>query len=125
MDTLDRRIIFYFSGNQVTGHTAGTYHYYLYRYNLSGSTETMFVGNFFYDGSATSVTFDVTDIIKSDGFVINADDFSGVYTMNTKLISKYSLLIVWAANDTKQSSAQWTGKFYSYKNEDINPFTSP
>lgn len=124
MNTLDSRLIFYFSGSQVTGHTVGTYPYYLYRYNLSGTTDTIFVGNFFYDGSATSVTFDMTDIIRSDGFVIKDDDFEDVYTMSNKLINKYQLKVYWSAHVSVSTSARWIGKFYSYPNKDIAPYSN-
>lgn len=124
MDTLDRRIIFFFSGSAVTGHSTGMYRYYLRRHNTSGTPENIFVGNFYYNGSDTSITLDMTDIIKSDGFVAKEDDFEGVYSMNTNLMSQYSLQIVWDTNDISTSSAQWVGKFYRYQNKNLNPFDS-
>lgn len=123
MNTLNDRIIFYFN-SQVSGHTEGVYTYYLRRNNVSDTPETIFAGNFYYNGSDTAITFDMTDIIKSDGFVINEDDFEGVYTNNTKLFNQYSLQIVWSTNDIVTSTAQWVGKFYSYKNKNLNPFNS-
>ena len=84
MTTLDRRIIFYFSG--VTGHAAGMYPYLLYRYTSTGTTDLVFAGNFYYNGSDTSIKFDLTDVIASDGFIIREDDFQDIYTMNSKLL---------------------------------------
>ena len=123
MTTLDRRIIFYFSGQNVTGHAAGMYPYYLRRYPVTGITpEIIFAGNFYYNGSDTSITFDMTEVIASDGFVIREDDFEGVYTMNNKLANKYKLEILWSSNDTVSSVDNWVAKVYSYKNKNIVPY---
>lgn len=120
MTTLDRRIIFYFSG--VTGHAAGMYPYLLYRYTSTGTTDLVFAGNFYYNGSDTSIKFDLTDVIASDGFVIREDDFQDIYTMNSKLFNKYKLEVLWSNNDTLTSADNWVAKVYSYKNKNIAPY---
>lgn len=125
MTTLDRRIIFYFSGQDVTGHAAGMYPYYLKRFLATGGTsETIFVGNFYYNGVDTSVTFDVTDIISSDGFIVKEDDFQSVYSMNNKICNKYYLQVVWDAEtqDWLSSGNQWVAKVSSYHNKNLNSY---
>ncbi len=125
MQTLDRTCIFYFSGSQVTGHTAGMYPYYLRRYLPTGDTsEVIFVGNFYYDGSATSVTIDVTSIIQSDGWTAKADDFKGVYTMNNRLINKYTMQVMWGIGDVITGFAYWVAKVHNYRNKNIAPYKS-
>lgn len=123
MNTLDERIIFYFSGQNVTGHTAGMYPYYLQRFLPNGmATEVIFIGNFYYNGSDTSITFDLTDIIASDGFVIKEDDFESVYSMNNKICNKYFLSIVWSDEVIVTSSNRWVAKVYSYHNKNLSSY---
>lgn len=123
MTTLDRRIIFYFSGQSVTGHSAGMYPYLLYRYASDETTsEVIFAGNFYYNGTDTSITFDVTDIVASDGWTVRQDDFQGVYTTNTKLMSKYFLIVSWGTGDSVTSFPEWVAKIHSYKNKNIAPY---
>lgn len=123
MTTLDKRIIFYFYGNSVTGHSAGMYPYLLYRYAADEITrELIFAGNFYYNGTDTSITFDVTDIVASDGWTVREDDFMGVYTTNTKLMSKYVLIVSWGVGDTITSFPEWVAKIHSYNNKDIAPY---
>lgn len=125
MTTLDNRIIFYFSGQDVTGHAAGMYPYYLRRYNQI-LPETIFVGNFYYDGSATSLTIDVTDIIASDGYVPKEDDFEGVYSTQNKIVSRYYVRVMWDAeeSDYVDSATQWVAKVYSYSNKNLEQYNT-
>lgn len=123
MNTLDDRIIFFYSGQDVTGHAAGMYPYYVRRYRQGTSgTDVIFAGNFFYNGSDTSITFDVTDIIASDGYVAREDDFEGVYTTPNKIVNRYYMQIVWSTedyHDTISSPTQWVAKVYGYKNKNL------
>ena len=122
MNTLDNRIIFFYSGQDVTGHAAGMYPYYVRRYRQGTSgTDVIFAGNFFYNGSDTSITFDVTDIIASDGYVAREDDFKGVYTTPNNIVNRYYMQIVWD-NETISSSTQWVAKVYGYKNKNLQQY---
>ena len=123
MNTLDKRIIFFYSGQNVTGHAAGMYPYYVRRYRQGTSgTDVIFAGNFFYNGSDTSITFDVTDIIASDGYVAREDDFQGVYTTPNKIVNRYYMKIVWDDDDVVNSSTQWVAKVYGYKNKNLQQY---
>lgn len=128
MTTLDKQIIFYFTGQDVTGHDAGMYPYFLIKQNSGGTSQIIFAGNFYYDGASVSLTFDVTDILANDNSVFSADDFEGADSVNNNLVNKYMLQITWANDDIMTSIWQWVAKVHSYtnRNETIsNIFFNP
>ena len=114
MNTLNDRIIFSFSEQDVTGHTAG-----MYVYSLKRGSDIVFTGNFYYNGTDTSVDFDMTDIIMSDGSVIKEDDFLNVQSSHTKLANRYHVSITWGVGSTSTSMAYWVAKVYKYPNREL------
>lgn len=118
MITLDRRVTAYFPS--ITVHSEGMYPYTIKRRITSGTTEDIFVGNFYYNGSDTRLTFDITDIVASDGFVITEDSIGGIHCMKNHLADKYTVVITWGANDTSSSiTPQWVAKVSTYHNKDL------
>ena len=130
MITLDDRIIVSFSGQDVEGHNAGMYVYYVFRNNqtTSGSTR-IFAGNFYYNGSDSAITFDITDIIRSDGYVITEDKFKTTSTFYNKIVDRYFITVEWGNGDYINSNAQLIAKTYSYNNKklwnDANNYITP
>lgn len=129
MKYLDERIIFTISGQTLTANTSGMYAYYLKRYITSATTENVFVGNFYYNGVDTAITFDLTDIISSDGFIVNEDDFPITYvtdlqrkTVKNKIVNKYFIRIDWGNNTYINSSDEWVAKIYRYNNKSMGEY---
>lgn len=118
MRTLNNRITCYFSSVPV--HSEGMYPYSIKRMVTSATTEDIFVGNFYYNGTDTRLTFDITDIVASDGFVIREDEFQSVYSMKNHLADKYHVVINWGTNDTSSSQAIWVAKVSGYNNKTLS-----
>ena len=130
MKYLDERIIFTFSGQTLQTHPTGTYTYYLKRYVGSGNTtENVFAGSFYYNGTDTEINLDVTDIIASDGSVIKEDDFPTAYqttwqrkSIQNKLVNKYCITIDWGNSSYTTSSNLWVAKVYRYPNKHMGEY---
>lgn len=134
MKTLDERIKFVFENEAEQAHPAGMYVYKLHR--AASPDQTMFVGNFYYNGTDDEITFDMTEIIQSDGFTIKEDAFNiddivlQPYLLNNKIVNKYYVDIVWdeEQEEIESSTLEYVAKVYTYKNKklDINsPFFIP
>lgn len=134
MKTLDERIKFVFDNEAEQAHPAGMYVYRLKRVGYPDNT--IFVGNFYYNGTDDTITFDMTELIQSDGFSIKEDAFNiddielQPYLLNNKIVNRYYIEIIWDEDDEEieDSTPEYIAKVYTYKNKklDINtPFFVP
>jgi len=123
MNYLNERIVFGFSGQDVTPHNAGMYVYKIFRKKQTSGADLLFVGNFYYNGTDNEITFDVTDIIASDGFVVKAEDFELNNTIQNKIVNKYTVEITWAEDDIITSNEHWVAKVYKYPNKNLDNYT--
>lgn len=124
---LDDRIIFSFS---LTGTlpAAGVYKYEMYQYYAPTITgETMvFMGNFYYDGTA-SVKLDMTDIIRSTKSVLPNSiftDSSNHYAVNTDLINRFKVKIRFSGSDIRDSGWKDVAKVYRMPTFTTSDFAS-
>ena len=123
MKTLDDRIILELSADPEE-YGAGVYPYFVYRIPEGN---LIFAGNFYYNGVDEDITFDITDIVASDGFVIRENDFNiqDVYeetyahTIGNKLLNRYYIKVQWDEDTQDTSYAEFVAKVYSYRNKNL------
>lgn len=121
MTNLNDRIVFTFTGQGVTSLAAGMHTYKLWR---TYPNELVFAGNLYYNGTDTSISLDVSDIIASDGSVVKEDDFNTSNIAKNKIVDAYFIEII-NEEDLEHpltSPVQWVAKVYDYENKQLNSY---
>lgn len=97
----------------------GAYKYELYTYDSVMSEEVLvFVGNFYYNGKS-SITFDLTDIIRSlktnlsKAYFMNNNDYASIANV---LITKLKLKVYFVSNSPLDSGWEYVAMAYRYPN---------
>ena len=122
MKTLDERIQFVYDNLAEQEYSEG-----IYQYQLKRNNTIIFVGNFYYNGQDDAITFDMTEIIQSDGYSVKEDDFvlddfTSPYTKSNKLLDNYYMEVVWDPNESPETSPlERVAKIYRYPNKNLDP----
>lgn len=119
MKYLNDRITFTISG--ISGKAAGTYRYDVYRDNT-----VMFRGNFYYNGTDSSYTFDISDIVRTDGWSPDVDVLKNIRTetlIPNRLQNKYKIRVYWTSSTTTDSSSEDVNKVWYKPNTSAEYYT--
>lgn len=129
MNYLDKRITasITYTAQDIAEIPTGVYTYYLKR--VDSANETVFVGNFYWNGEST-YTFDITDVISNDCWVVSEDDLSDGIDTDINLISTYRVQTAMNTADDETphvwySNSVTVAKVYPYPNLDKNFITNP
>ena len=103
-----------FTLQNIGSHSAGTYMYQVLR-----GTTVIFVGNFFYNGTDVTYTFDVSDIIRSDVKVLSQQDIlvSSQTIIPAGLQQTYQVRVYWTSSSTQYTNVETVNLVWVKPNE--------
>lgn len=101
-----------------SGHTSD-----VYRYDIIRDGTTVFSGTFFLPASTNSYTFDITDIVRSDGWNPKVLKIDYSQTTANRLQNVYTVKVYWSSASTTTSTAETVDMVWTKPNADYtNPY---